>query len=254
MAILERSVPVRLSLMESVVDALEAASREAADQIDEIEQRIRISMPDTAPLLDLCAQLRSARIRILALKLKISELGDARDLLQKNLGQYLAPASQAVKNACIARNLPAPRIRFGSPTAPQAPVEDVQPVKLAPSPAQSVKPAAIPAKPVRATSPKPVKAVTLPLPVCQMREITEEEFASLDTRTMGHITMVELCEVYQFIWSFFNEQDHRNATLTRKVIADSGIRMRALPTALRFLKSLRRIDLTKQGDVKWLSQ
>jgi hypothetical protein len=42
--------------------------------------------------------------------------------------------------------------------------------------------------------------------------------------------------------------------LTRKLLLQSGAKMRALPITLESFKSVHWIDLTKLGDVKWTSQ
>jgi hypothetical protein len=42
-------------------------------------------------------------------------------------------------------------------------------------------------------------------------------------------------------------------TLTRKLLLQSGAKMRAFPIALEFFKSGHQIDLAKLDDVKWIA-
>jgi hypothetical protein len=248
--------------MESAVQVLERAGREANESLDDVERRILSVNPAAKQLLDLCARLRCAKGRLLTIQANMTHLFTAQDQLKQNLAQYLVPTAESIKNACIARNLPTPRVVFSSPTATQALPE----VPLAPAPALASAPvapplaiiagkAATPAAPKQGRHISPRQPKPLPQPqFCEFAEITEEEFASLDIRTMGHVTLGEVRDVYKFIWGHFKDLDDKKAVLTRKLISESGAKMRALPTALRFLKSLHRIDLTKQGDVKWISQ
>jgi hypothetical protein len=242
--------------MESAVCVLERAGREANESLDDVERKILSANPSAKQLLDLCARLRSAKGRLASIQANMTHLFTAQDQLKQNLAQYLVPTAESIKNACIIRNLPTPRVVFsspgdtrGSPEIPLAAVAATQPLSIV-----TAKPAT-PAAPKQNRHISPRVAKPAPPPQFgEFVEITEEEFASLDIRTMGHVTLSEVRDVYKFIWSHFKDLDDRKAILTRKLISESGAKMRALPTALRFLKSLHRIDLTKQGDVKWISQ
>jgi hypothetical protein len=240
--------------MESAVQVFERAGKEADESLDDVERKILCANPGAKQLLELCGRLRSAKGRLVTLKTNMDHIYTAQDHLKQNLANYLVPAADSIKNACIARNLPTPRVSFSSPASaqpqqpqPQAVAPVVAPVrpKVAPTPAA--------VKNSRHVSPRPAK-VPPPPQFCEFVDITEEEFASLDTRTMGHVTLAEVRDVYKFIWGYFKDLEDKKGVLTRKLISESGAKMRALPTALKFLKSIRRIDLTKQGDVKWTGQ
>jgi hypothetical protein len=244
--------------MEAAVQRLERANKEAGESLDEIERKILLANPAAKPLLDLCARLRSAKARFLTLRVNTAQLFTIQDQLKQNLAQYLIPTAESIKLACTARSLPTPRVVFSSPgtemTPPKVSVQFPAPEPIpAPVPALVEPKVRTPVAPkqTRHVSPRPPKQPLPPPPFCDFVDITDEEFASLDTRTMGHITIGEVRDVYKFIWTFFKDADDKKGILTRKLISESGARMRALPTALKFLKSLHRIDLTKQGDVKW---
>ena len=239
--------------MEAAVDALERAQQNANQTMDDIERKIRSTNPDAGPLLDLCNRLRSAKARLLQLKSDVTQLATAQDLLKQNLTQFLVPSSEMIKQACVERNLPAPKIVFSSPKeatieskpAP-VPVEQPNPVKALPKKTQQEP------KPKRPTTPKGRKARMPPEPpAIEIIDITDDEFAKLDLR-MGHITRQELQEVYVFIANWYKQREDRTEVLTRQELAKSGVKMRAINSILRYLKVLKRIDLTKSGDVKWI--
>ena len=239
--------------MEAAVDALERAQQSANQTMDDIERKIRSTNPEAAPLLDLCNRLRSAKARLLQVKTDLTQLATAQELLKQNLTQYLVPSSEMIKQACTARNLPAPKIVFSAPGQTQleekpAPVqvEQQNPVKAIPKKTQQEPKAKRPA------TPKGRKARMPPEPpAIEIVDITEDEFAKLDLR-MGHITRQELQEVYVFIANWYKQREDRTEVLTRQELAKSGVKMRAINSILRYLKCLKRIDLTKSGDVKWI--
>lgn len=249
--------------MEAAVEALEIAQRNAIYTMDEIERKIRASNPEASPLLDLCNRLRSAKTRLLQAKTDITDLISGQDLLRQNLTQYLIPSSEIIKQACTARNVPTPKIVFSSPPSSTGsnmaripspvPVEREIAAPKPPIPKKAASNAQSQSNLKRKSSPKLRKSRPQPeLPVVEFTDITEAEFASLDTRTMGHTTFQEVQEVYRFIGNWYKQQEDITTVLTRATISKSGLKIRAMNTTLRFLKSLKKIDLTKGGDVTWI--
>jgi hypothetical protein len=236
--------------MEAAVASLEGACSKANSSISEMERKIRAAHPDAAPLLDLCDRLRAAKSRLLTENTNIAKLAEAQDSLKQNLAQFLVPASESITSACTARHLPPPRIAFGSPISPDRKsnlsLEDtIQPHKV---------PDPVPPPP-KAVVKKKSQSKTQILPVFEFRQITSEEYATLDPRTMGHVSMAEVQDTYKNIWNWFTSSDvEKGSVLSRRQISQTLPKARALPTALRFLKSLRRIDLTRDGDVKLAEQ
>jgi hypothetical protein len=233
--------------MEAAVLTLADACVSANHTVSQLENKILAAHPDAAPLLDLCNRLRSAKARLLALKTKIGTLNEQQDLLKQNLAQFLVPASEAITNACRARNLPAPRIAFGSPRSPiQNSKIPAEPTLITDSISNQ-----LPSASKGTMRRKSMGSKTQILPTVEFHQVTAEEYATLDPRTMGHVSMPEVQEVYRHIWSHFNAAGFESdAILARRDVLQAMPKVRALPTALRFLKSLRRIDLNKEGDIK----
>jgi hypothetical protein len=255
--------------MQAAVAVLEEAGKEANESLDEIERKILFANPSAKPLLDLCARLRAAKSRLLAVKTTITQLFTAQDQLKQNLAQYLMPAAESIKGACLARSRPAPRIVFAaSPTEqPSTDTLPIESLKVAPPPpvlppvAEKKAPTPPVPKHNRHTSPRVAKPHP-PLPPAPpppaaeepFVDITEDEFRRLDTRAFGNIPLAEVRDVYRMIWNFYKDQDDKSVVLTRKAMGELGAKMSCLLRVLKFLKSLRRITLTKDDNVRWVSQ
>jgi hypothetical protein len=245
--------------MESAVALLERAGKEASESLDDIEHKILLASPAAKPLLDLCTRLRLAKSRLLTVKTNITHLLAAQDQLKQNLAQYLVPAADTVKGACLARNVSAPRIVFASPPPDQA-LTYVSPPVAPPAPvlrptAEKKAPAPSLPKQSRHISPRPAKAHIAPPPTKdRFADITDEEFRQLDTRAFGNITLGDVRDTYRLIWNYFKQQGDKSVILTTKAMSELGAKMGSLLRVLKFLKSLRRIALTKDDNVRWIEQ
>ncbi|KAH0793636.1 hypothetical protein GPJ56_002469 [Histomonas meleagridis] len=227
--------------MEAAVERLKVTCDDTKYSIDKIEQKIIENMPESREILELCQRLRNAKFRLLTLKTNVTKLTLAQEMLNQVLTENLFPASAIIEKACYSRNLPKPNVIF-SPKDDHTYANEPQltPVKAAP-----VK------QPIKQTPKKSnqQKSSSRNAPVAKFVEITDKEYSTLDTRTMGHVGLNELKDLHQFLWNY-SQENEPNKIITKQEIINAGIKVRVLHVALRFLKTLKRIDLTKDGDVK----
>jgi hypothetical protein len=180
-------------------------------------------------------------------KTNITHLLTAQDQLKQNLAQYLVPAADSIKAACLARNVSAPRIIFASP--PEQISADVFPTVASPMVAKDAPTQR------RHISPRMPKAhIASPPAEDTFADITEQEFRQLDTRAIGNITLCDVRETYRMIWNYFKEQGDKSVVLTKKTMNELGAKMGSLLRVLKFLKSMHRIALTKDNNVLWIEQ
>lgn len=236
--------------MEEAVLAFEASTNRTSASIDQIEQQITQNFENAAPLLDLCRRLRTSQQRLNAIRSDCEKLSQEQDSLKVFLEKYLQPTSQSINDACIARGLPTPRITFASSPIESKVVEaEIQP-KI-----NTISKPPIPKKP---TTPRKQsfgqrrnqKTVVEEEP--EFVQITEEEIENLDTRTMGRVRLQELQAAYQAIWNFYHLTDDKNKEMKRADFKDCEIKLTNLNTVLRYLKVLKRVDLSKEGNIKCL--
>ena len=227
--------------MQNAVLILQNATNESKRSLDEIEQKIVKKIPEANEILDLCKRLRDAKSKLLELNEKISKLRIAQELFNQALSENLFPAAEIIEKACVERDLPKPKVEVIKTMKEQEQTYDNE----------------IQATPTKIYTKNNKKKQSTPKKSLQkrsisnneFREITEEEYATFDTRTFGYIGYNEIKNLYKVLWDFAQENEP-GKIITRREIVDLDVKLNILQSALRFLKSLKRIELTKDGDVK----
>lgn len=227
--------------MQSAVSALQSAANESKGALDEIERTIVRRMPEAGELLELCRRLRGAKSRLIALNAKVQLLTQAQEAFDRALSENLLPAAKILERACEERDISKPKVEFLRELDEQEPASGnpKQRTLITAGAKGSGKKQA----PARMGTQR--KHVAEP----DFVDITEDEYATIDSKTYGHISYSDIRNLYKVLWDFAQESEP-GKVITKREIVELGVKIKLLQSALRFLKSLKRIELTKDGNVK----
>ncbi|OHT10991.1 hypothetical protein TRFO_19473 [Tritrichomonas foetus] len=228
--------------MLAAVNNLENTQNHVQNKLDEIEIQVCNDIPNSAPLFDLINRLRVAKNKLIDIKSKVIQYSQAEENLRNCISEYLEPASTIIKKSC---NAPT---NVHHVTTPQ-----YQKQNREPEPSFQPEVPTLERK-VRQSTPKHnanlATKTKSPIPQIVYHEVDQDELATLDTRSYGVIALNDIRELHQFIWDYFQNSDNINKVLSQKQIQDQFPKIRTLRSTLRFLRTLKRIDLTKEGNVK----
>jgi len=221
--------------MEEAVKTLDFALGSSNNQLNDIEKDLSSSLTEISPLLDICRRLRQLKTRTNNLSEKLKLVESSKEDLNDAINKYMIPASEMVSQRCTNNGIPYPQFSFFQNS--KTTVNNTETSKIKPS---------TPRKSIQPKAPTPIK----PDEIEQNRnnEVTEEEHASIDVFTYGKVSLQELNDLLCAIKKFYKENP--GVTITRRMLQDLGIKLNQLPSKLRILKTLHKIELNKNGDVK----
>lgn len=258
--------------MIEAVENLENTETRCKRDLDELENRLCSEVQDAAPLMDLCNRLREAKVKLAFLKNKIDQYNIAAEDLRVCVSECLDPSSSLLHNLNRIQNNQPNGYNYNNNYNNSYNYNGNYNYNNIP---QSITPKRqnqgyqsqlnrgddsfhneipLPEKKTRQTTPKNTgnqsAKLKSPVPQIQYQEVDEAELATLDTRSYGHISLNDIRELHQYIWDFFQNPSNKSKVLTQKQLQDDFPKIRTLRSTLRFLKTLKRIDLTKEGNVK----
>ena len=218
------------------VEHLQNTQIQIQNKLDNLESQIKSNIPEAGPLLDLINRFRVAKTKLINLKYKAVQYRAAEENLKSALSECLEPSANIIQRSC---KFPINSLST-TPTLQKFAQRQEQSFNLEPPSLE---------RRTKQITPKKIQSKS-PISRMMYREVEEDELATLDTRSYGHISLNDIRELHQYIWDFFQVQDNKNRILQQKQIQDNFPKIRTLRSTLRFLRTLKRIDLTKDGDVK----
>ncbi|KAK8893244.1 hypothetical protein M9Y10_021661 [Tritrichomonas musculus] len=243
------------------VGNLENIDTRCQRELDELENQLCGNIQNAAPLMSLCNRLRNAKVKLAFLKNKIDEYNNAEENLRVCVSKCLDPASNILHNAGRYQE-PQSNYNYNGNYNYNYNPQSITPKRQNQAFGSSINnrddsfhnEIPLPEKKNRQSTPKNTGTSKIqmksPVQQIQYQEVDEAELATLDTRSYGHISLNDIRELHQYIWDFFQNSANKNKVLTQKQLQDDFPKIRTLRSTLRFLKSLKRIDLTKDGNVK----
>lgn len=256
--------------MFEAVENLENTETRCKKQLDELEIRLCGDVQNAAPLIDLCNRLRDAKVKIAFLKKQIDQYNNAAENLRVCVSECLDPTSNLLHNLCsfqnnqqMAHNNYMGNYNYNGNYNNNYNPQPITPKRQNQGYNSSFNnrddsfhnEAPLPEKKTKQTTPKSTGVSNAKMkspapPQAQYQEVDEAELATLDTRSYGHISLNDIRELHQYIWDFFQNAANKSKVLTQKQLQDDFPKIRTLRSTLRFLKTLKRIDLTKEGNIK----
>ena len=238
--------------MLKAIENLENSELRCQKELDELEMRICSEIQNAAPLLDICNRLRAAKVKLALLKNKIDLYGNADAQLKMMISECLEPTMALLQSSANQHNAQSTNHQNGFNSKHNGtPIRQVQTnYETADEVSHDNMPQE---RKGRQTTPKHTTSNARsksPGPQLMYQEVDESELATLDTRSYGQISLNDIRELHQFIWDFFQNPSHKHSILTQKQIQDNFPKIRTLRSTLRFLKTLKRIELTKDGNIK----
>lgn len=247
--------------MFEAVENLENTETRCKKELDELENRLCGDVQNAAPLIDLCNRLRDAKVKLAVLKNKIDQYNIVTEDLRVCVSECLDPSSSLLHNLYRIQNNQPNGYEYYNYNSYNYNPQSITPRRQNQGYISAINNDSfhneipIPEKKTRQTTPKNTvvqssKMKSPVVPQTQYQEVDEAELATLDTRSYGHISLTDIRELHQYIWNFFQNAANKSKVLTQKQLQEEFPKIRTLRSTLRFLKTLKRIDLTKEGNVK----